>query len=110
MIDKPTSINILGIVYKVEYVDKPSDVDIHRRESLWAQIDYWSRSIRVYDGEERPIQDTWVSILHEVLHGIASELKLEKSLGEKEEMEETVDLLALALVDVLVRNGWMEIE
>lgn len=100
---KPESINILGITYKVEYVDKPSDVDIFKRESLWGQIDYWTRTIRIYDNG-RSIEDVWQSIFHEILHGISEALKLQ-SLS-KEEYHDELDILALAIIDVLVRNGW----
>lgn len=100
---KPTSVNILGIKYSIEYVDKPSDVDIYKRESLWGQIDYWTRSIRIYDNG-RSIEDVFETVLHEVLHGIAESLKL-KSLQDGG--HDDLSLLALALTDVLYRNGWI---
>ena len=68
---RPKQVNILGLSHELIYVDKPSDVDIYKRESLWGQIDYWTRTIRIYD------------------HG-------------------RLDLLSLALTDVLFRNKWFE--
>ena len=109
-LEKPTTINILGIPYQVLYVDKPSDVDIFHRKSLSGQIDYWTRTIRIHDANQ-PIEDLWSIIFHEVLHGIAIELRL-KSLENDEDEDEThkdLDILALALTDVLVRNGWLQI-
>jgi len=53
---KPNKVNILGIEYSITYLDKPSDVDIYKRESLWGQIDYWTRTIRIYDNG-RPEED-----------------------------------------------------
>lgn len=105
MPDKPTSITILGKVYSVEYVDKPSDVDMFKRESLWGQIDFWTRSIRIYDNG-RNIEDVWHSIFHEVLHGIATALKLDALDDDKHHDE--LDLLALGLVDVIFRNEWLK--
>ena len=105
MIEKPTRVNILGVVYSITYADKPSEVDIYKREALWGQIDYWTRTIRVYDNG-RLAADIWEAIIHEVLHGIAAHLHL-KNLG-KEENHDELDLVALALVDVLNRNGWVE--
>ena len=102
---KPTSVNILGKVYAIQYMSKPSDVDIYKRLSLWGQIDFWSRTIRVYEGERTP-PDLLETIIHEVIHGIASELEL-KPLKDGDKAEETVSLLALALADVLHRNGWL---
>ena len=101
---RPEKVNIVGVKYTIEYKDKPSDVDIFRRKSLWGQIDFWTRTIRVYDGG-RSDSDIWETIFHEVLHGIAEALKL-KSLGDDNNHDE-LSILALALADVLFRNGWL---
>lgn len=101
---RPDNINILGVVYKVTYVDKPSDADIYKRDSLWGQIDFWTRTIRVYDNGDRPGEDIWHTILHEVIHGIEEALNL-KSLKEA---HDDVDVLSLALIDVIFRNGWFD--
>jgi len=107
---KPSKVNILGIEYSIEYVNSPSDVDIHKRESAWGQIDYWTRSIRIYDNGHQDA-DIWQTIFHEVLHGIACHLKIE-ALGKGDAIDprkhDDLDLLALALVDTLFRNGWMQ--
>ena len=102
---KPTEVNILGMPYKINYVDSVSDVDIHRRESLWGQIDYWTHSIRIYDGG-RSIESIWKTIFHEVIHGITSHLKI-KVIRDAENYEDIVELLALGMADVLIRNGWL---
>jgi len=100
-------VNILGVSYELIYVDKPSDVDIYKRESLWGQIDYWTRTIRIYD-HGRSEEDVWETILHEVLHGIANALHLKCLKDEKNHDE--LDLLSLALTDVLFRNKWFKKE
>lgn len=102
---KPDKVNIHGVEYSIEYVDKPSEVDIYKRDSLWGQIDYWTRTIRVYE-TNRPIQDIWKSIIHEILHGIASDLNFD----ELNKDENTIDMLARSLTDVLFRNGWIRLE
>jgi len=102
---RPSKVNILGIQYEIEYVDKPSEVDIFKREALWGQIDYWTRSIRIYDNG-RTDEDIWQSLFHEILHGIAEGLKL-KSLTN-EDNHNDLDVLALAIVDVLFRNDWIK--
>jgi hypothetical protein len=103
----PAEVNIMGIVYKVEYVDKPSEVDIFKRESLWGQIDYWTRTIRVY-ANNRTREDIWQTIIHEVLHGIANDLHLKFLDASDKEKHNELDILALALADILFRNGWMK--
>ena len=103
--NKPNSVNVLGVEYQITYVDRPSDVDIYKRASLWGQVDYWTRTIRIYDNG-RPIEDIWQTIFHEVIHCIANELKL-KAMS-KDDNHDELDVMALALTDVLFRNGWME--
>jgi hypothetical protein len=102
----PRQIKILDVTYSVEYVDKPSDVDIHKRKALWGQIDYWTRTIRVYDNG-RQESDTWQTLWHEIIHGICEKLKLESGeAGEIGEDEKLVDLLATGINSVLHDNGW----
>lgn len=103
---KPTELIILGLKHTIEYVDRPSDVDIHKRESLWGQVDPWTRTIRIYDNGTS-IDNVWHTIIHEVLHVIADELKLEALT--KEEYHDDLDTLALALVDTFVRNDLMKL-
>lgn len=97
---KPEKLNILGIEYTIEYVNTPSEVDIYKRQSLWGQIDYWTRTIRVYDNN-RTKADVFQTLLHEVLHGIGSSLKLKLN---NDENHDELDILALALTDFLFRN------
>lgn len=107
MTKKPKSVNILGVDYSIEYVDNPAEVDIYKRKSLWGQIDYWTRTIRVYDND-RPAKDIWDTILHEILHGIAEELNL-KSFRDSDNHDE-LETISITLMDTLVRNSWLEIE
>jgi hypothetical protein len=107
---KPESLNILGSVYSITYCEKPSEVDLFKRESLWGQVDYWTRTIRVYDNG-RSIQDIWETIIHETLHAIGEALKL-KNLdhgGNDEEKHKELDILALALTDTLFRNDLIKV-
>lgn len=107
----PNKVNILGAEYKITYVDKPSDVDIHGRYSYWGQVDHWTRTIRIYKGKERTDEDVWQTIFHEMLHAIVSQLHLNclDCNGEdySNNNHKELDILATTLVDVLFRNGWM---
>ena len=103
---KPSEVIILGIKYKIEYVNNTSDVDPMKRRALWGHIDYWNRTIRIYD-KERNTDDIWHTLIHEVLHGIADALKLKLN---DEEMHDELDVLALAIMDVLFRNNWIKAE
>jgi len=100
----PDVVIISGIPYTIEYKENPSDVDIHRRDSMWGQIDYWTKTIRIYNNGNPP-QDVWSSIFHEVLHGIAEAFNIDSLRGEGS--HEDLDLLALALYDTFSRNGWL---
>ena len=102
---KPTEVNILGKTYSIEYCDNPSNVDRSKRQSIWGQIDFWEKDIRVYDNNASEAE-LWDTILHEVLHGIAEGLKLK---GFKDDAGHTeLGLIAMALADTLFRNGWMK--
>jgi len=104
---KPKTVNILGINYSISYMDNPSDVDIDKRKSLWGQIDFWTRTIRIYDND-RNIEDIWQTLIHEVIHGISSSLNLK--LDETDEAHDNMDVLALALTDVMFRNDWIKLK
>ena len=107
---RPAQVIILGLPYTIAYVDNPAEVDIHQRKSLWGQIDYWTRTIRIYDKNLRP-EILWQVIWHEIIHGIVGELHLEwpkESEHEKEDAD--VDRLATAISDILIRNGWLAAE
>jgi len=100
---KPESLNILGIPYKIRYVDKLTDVTPNNRiTDVIGTIDYMDRIISIYDNG-RSINDIWETILHEVIHGIAEALHIKPLTGE--ENENYVDLLGLALGDFLFRNN-----
>ena len=104
---KPERINILGSVYSIEYCNRPSDVDLFKRESLFGQTDYWTQTIRIYDNG-RSIQDIWKTIIHEVLHIIGECMKLDildKGGMKDERKHEELDMLAVALADTFFRNN-----
>lgn len=110
MLHKPNSVVICGIPYKIIYTDKASEVDVYKRRALWGQIDYWTRTIRIYD-DDQPIESIWNSLFHEILHGIVEELHI-KSLEFKEETDQNhldLDTLSSAIVDTLFRNGWIDV-
>ena len=100
---KPTEVNVLGKVYTIEYKDSPIDVDTNKHESLWDQTDFWTHTIRVYD-KGLPNGQIWDTIIHEVLHVINTELHIGK---QESNDENTVGLIAMALSDTLIRNGWL---
>lgn len=104
---KPQRVNVLGKEYSITYVDNPAEVDLEKRRSLWGQVDYWTRTIRVYDNG-RTLEDLWETIVHEVIHIIGDDLHIEGISGKSDQVEEAVDLLGLALTDVLFRNGWVK--
>ena len=99
----PKEVKILNIVYTIEYYDNPSEVDSEKRKSMWGQIDYWTRTIRVYDNE-KPSGDIWQTIWHEIIHGIANALHLDEFVDDEGEV---VDLLATGLQSVIADNDWI---
>ena len=102
---RPDKVNILGKEYTIKYFDKPSEVDRNGRKSVWGQVDFWERQIRVYDNKTT-LQDLWDTIIHEILHALIEELNLDKNClnNDRKKEEELVGLLAMGLIDVLFRN------
>lgn len=100
----PTSVKVIDLTYIIEYVDKPSDVDIHRRESMWGQCDYWTRTIRIYRND-RSEADVWQTIWHELMHAICEKLHIETKDGQLNNNEIAIDLLATAVNAVLQDNA-----
>jgi len=103
----PDKIKLLNITYTVEYVDKPSDVDIFKRNSCWGQIDFWTRSIRIYKGK-LSVDDLWETLWHEILHGICEALHMKEFNDNKPENDQKIDLISLGIYDVLRQNNWFE--
>ena len=110
----PTSVNVGGIVYKIIYTDKSSDTDSEGRQSIWGQIDYWTRTIRVYK-KDRTEHDIWHTIFHEIMHGISQQYQLnleEKQISlnkDGDDNESTfIDVFSLLLFDTLTRNNFLK--
>ena len=102
---KPTQVNILGKEYQIAYCDNPANVDMYHRESLWGQIDFWTQTIRIYDND-RPGEAIIEALLHEILHGIHTELRMK--CFDDDAGHVTLSLIAMALADVFTRNGWLK--
>ena len=104
---RPESLNILGIDYRIDYCDKPSEVDVFKRESLWGQVDPWTKTIRIYD-KGNSDEDVWQTIFHEMLE--AFKINLHLACFEGERGHEELDLVAMAINDVLFRNNLIKLE
>jgi len=96
----PKKVKIFNEVYSIKYVDNPADVDVHKREALFGQVDYWTCIIRVYAGKERTLQSIYHTIWHEMLHAICQVLRLE----ELRDNEDAIDRLATGISGVLQDN------
>lgn len=105
MSELPYSVKIFDVMYSIEYVEKPSDVDIFKRESLWGQVDFWTRTIRIYRND-RQASDVWQTLWHEILHAVCTKLALEVESGKLSDDEKAIDLLATGINSVLLDNGW----
>jgi len=99
---KQYNIDICGIPYKVKYVDHCSKVNPRSPKPIQGEIDLWNREITIVDND-RSAQDIWQTILHEILHGIGYDFHLE--MLENELNHDQLDMLALAFMDFLFRNG-----
>ena len=102
---KPDKVVILGHTSEIQYKENSVEVDVFRRDSCFGQYDPWTRIIRIYDNgrKESEILET---LIHEILHAIALDLKLKCFDGE--DGHEDLDKLALVLADTFARNNWLK--
>jgi len=110
--NKPKELNICGIPFNLTYCDNLADVDLHKRETLYGQIDLTTQSIRIYD-DNCNIEFIWKVIIHEVLHAIGdiSSLDMLDIEGDKgKHTHNELNNLAAALTDFLFRNNLIKIE
>jgi hypothetical protein len=97
---KPESLNVLGIPYKIRYVDKLTDVTKNdRTTNVVGEIDYTDKIISIYDNG-RSLNDIGETLLHEIIHRMVELLHIKPLEND----ETTVYLLALAINDFLFRN------
>lgn len=99
----PTPVKIVDVIYKIEYVDKPSEVDVFKRESLWGRCDFWTDTIRIYSNghDERSVRHT---LWHEILHAMSYKLKIHTDDNDLNNQEKAIDLLATGINCLLYDN------
>jgi hypothetical protein len=105
---KPDEVVILGIPFSITYYEKASDVGLDGRTVVAGSIDYWTNSIKIHD-DGQPLEDIWQTLWHEIIHGIVKLLHI-SSLQDAEDnvIHDDIDILALALSDLLFRNEWIK--
>ena len=108
---KENKIIILGKPYKIIYVDKPSDVDVQGVQSLLGQVDFWTKTIRIFDDNTKSEEDLFEVLIHEIIHALINDLHI-YALIDKDgsHKEDSVDLLSTGLADTLIRNNLVNIE
>ena len=108
---KENKIIILGKPYKIIYVDKPSDVDVQGVQSLLGQVDFWTKTIRIFDDNTKSEEDLFEVLIHEIIHALINDLHIyaliDKDGGHK---EDPIDLLSTGLADTFIRNNLVNIE
>lgn len=92
MITNKDEIKILGLNYKLNYVDS-----ISKEELRVGEIDYLNQEIRILKDMEQGIKD--VTLIHEVLHAIFNQLGF-----EEEQDEHLIQSLATSLYQVFIEN------
>ena len=93
----PKSVNISGIIYKVEFVDKADDAI--NKFNLYGNIDFVDCKIKIADGMDKQMQD--ITLIHEVLHGIAQGYSVDLK-------EDEVERLSNGIYAVLKNNNFKE--
>jgi hypothetical protein len=101
----PKELVIMGIPYRLIPCRNPVEADVYHRFPVFGQIDFSSRTVRVYVGD-RPPEDILRTILHEFIHALVEQMHLKLPSAEDEDDE--VDCLALGLLNLLQQNIWLQ--
>jgi len=100
---RPKTISILGKNFKIVYVKHPKDVNLNDPDAEdWGRIIFSKREIRVYDGEEVAESDVLDTVIHEITHGICSELGIDLS-------EKDTQAFASVFTDTMIRNKYIKV-
>lgn len=94
----PDKIRIGGIEYQITEVENLRD----GTQLLYGQIDYGDAEIRLSKTDGENHQFRCVTLIHEILHGIADHANLDI---KKATTEQVIDTLAKGLYAVLQDNG-----
>ena len=110
MKNRPASVNICGIEYKIVYHDNNLDVGASMADgSYLGMINDANKTISIYT-KNQPEGAIWQTLWHEILHGIANHMNIRSLIpknNEDDEEHQTLDVLSVAISDTLIRNGWI---
>lgn len=109
----PRSLIIMGVRYRVEYTRGMVEVDVDKRNALWGQVDFHTRTIRVFRGtaeRERSPEDQLQTLMHEIVHAILQGNHMLQGAIRKGMEEPFVDNIATILADTLTRNRLVRLE
>lgn len=104
----PKQVVIAGKSYRIDYTADMVKTDIDQRSALWGQVDYHTRTIRVYVGKDkhkRQPADILETLLHEIIHAILADNKMLMAAMKDGMNESFTDTLGVQLADTLTRNG-----
>jgi len=104
----PKEIDILSTKYKIEYLDNTLDVDPDHREPMFGNIDFWSRTIRIYKKDLQTV-DVFKTLIHEIIHAVIEAARISE-ISELEKYEDITDLLTVLLTDTFLRNKFIKLE
>lgn len=94
----PDKIRIGGVEYDIKFVD-----NLRKGiELLYGEISYEDSEIRISNSDGKSHEFQCITLMHEILHGIADHANLDI---EKADTEQVVDTLAKGLYAVLQDNG-----
>ena len=93
----PKKINIGGIIYDVEFVKKADDE--LNKFNLYGNIDFVDCKIKIADGINNQMKE--VTLIHEVLHGIAQNYSMDFK-------EDEIERLSNGIYQVLKENNLLK--
>ena len=109
---RPKKVNVFGKTYRIRYRKHAWQLTDEEDRQLSGVVDYNKLLISVH---ERPDQTEILdTLLHEILHIIEWETKMERftrgKAGKNEQGHDDLSRIASTMADILIRNKWIVVD
>lgn len=104
----PDKLNVMGVVYPIQYVDKVIRL---KGKTNNAKVNFDRRFIKIFAGNKsvvREVSDIIQSLLHETFHIFCAQDHVIRDSIKPGYEEEFVTQLAMIMTDTLMRNHFQE--
>jgi len=103
----PKKLKILGVPYKVFYVNNLREADTEGKDEVFGSISHCDKIIKIYIKPPRPSEAIFITLIHEIIHAILNDAGLD--FADEMREEHVIKTLASCFVSFLVDNKFVEL-